>query len=813
MRDLVSHLRYTIRELLKSPGFALTAVLILGLGIGANTAIFSLVSGVLLKPLPYPNSDRLFHLYHTVKTYDTNPFDYPDFADYCASQHSFTALAAYTLDWFHLSSRDSAEQIPGLYVSGAFFRVMGRPLILGRPLDEVDDRPGSAAVVVLSESLWRTQFNADPNIIGTRIVLNSRSFQVVGITPGQADEGFKVELYVAINQDPAFAPNKKIRRGAFDYDCVGRLKDGVTLQQAREDLEVIQQNLIALYPATDAGFGIRIVPYLKGVVSDYSTTVWLLEGAVGCLLLVTCANVANLLLARAQERLREVSIRAALGANRSRLVAQLLSESVVLSVGGAILGTGIAVWTLQAIKSADSSDIPRVQEVTVDNASLAFVLLVMLATAVASGLFPALIGSKVNLADALNREGERAGTSSHRQRSQAILVAVQVALSCLLLTGAGLLMRSLQAIQRVSLGFKTDDILTAEVYLADAKYPTQAACNLFFDKLLENVQQLPGVMSAAIVDDLPFSGGFGMNAFGIVGQPDPPLNDMPILRSQIVSVDYFQALGIPLLRGRLFDEQDGPDKEKVIVVSDEFAAHFFPGQEPIGKQIHDVNSIGLQPNIYTIIGVVPAIQHDRPDFPRAPHQVYYLYSQSPYAPRITNDFTLLLHTRDTPSTLVNALRRTVAGIDSNLPLTSVYPFNQVIYDSFASRRLQMTLVSIFSAGALVLAVVGLYGVLSYSVNLRKRELSVRMALGAQASNILGLVVGQGLRIAGIGLIVGLISALTLNHLIEWALFGVSAADPISFGASVLVLAVAALVACLLPALRATRIDPIRTLRE
>ena len=390
MRDLVSHLRYTIRELLKSPGFALTAGLILGLGIGANTAIFSLVSGVLLKPLPYPNSDRLFHLYHTVKTYDTNPFDYPDFADYCASQHSFTALAAYTLDWFHLSSRDSAEQIPGLYVSGAFFRVMGRPLILGRPLDEVDDRPGSAAVVVLSESLWRTQFNADPNIIGTRIVLNSRSFQVVGITPGQADEGFKVELYVAINQDPAFAPNKKIRRGAFDYDCVGRLKDGVTLQQAREDLEVIQQNLIALYPAMDAGFGIRIAPYLEDVVSDYSTTVWLLEGAVGCLLLVTCANVANLLLERAQERLREVSIRAALGANRFRLVAQLLTESVVLSVGGAILGIGIAVWSLQAIKGADSSDIPRVQEVTVDNASLAFVLLIMLATALASGLFPAL---------------------------------------------------------------------------------------------------------------------------------------------------------------------------------------------------------------------------------------------------------------------------------------------------------------------------------------------------------------------------------------------------------------------------------------
>jgi len=813
MRSLISHLRYTIRQLLKSPGFTVTAVLILGLGIGANTAIFSLVNGVLLKPLPYPNADRLFHLYHTIKTDNTNPFDYPDFADFCAAQHSFSGLAASTLDWFHLSDRGPAEQIPGLCVSGAFFRVMGRPLILGRPLEEADDRPGSSAVVVLSEHLWRNHFSSDPSIIGTCIVLNSRSFQVVGISPGQADEGFKVELYIATTQDPDFAPNKKIRRGAFYYDCVGRLMDDVTLQQAQADLQLIQQNLIAQYPATDAGFGIRIAPYLEGVVSDYSTTVWLLEAAVACLLLVTCANVANLLLARAQERLREVSIRAALGANRSRLVSQLLSESLVLSVVGAILGVGIAVWSLQAIKSADSSDIPRVQEVTADSASLAFVLLVMLATALASGLFPAWTGSRVNLADTLNRESERAGTSSYRQRSQAILVAVQVALCCLLLIGAGLLMRSLQAIQSVSLGFRTDHILTAEVYLADAKYPTQTACDLFFDTLLEKVQQLPGVMSAAIVDDLPFSGGFGMNAFGIVGQPDPSLKDMPILRSQIVSIDYFHTLGIPLLRGRLFDEQDGSDKEKVVVVSDEFAARFFPGQDPIGKQIHDVNSIGLKANAYTIIGIVPVIQHDRPDFPRAPHQVYFLYSQSPFAPRITNDFTLLLQTRADPRALVNGLRQTVTEIDPNLPLTSIYPFDQVIYDSFASRRLQMTLVGAFSAAALVLAVVGLYGVLSYSVSLRKRELGIRIALGAQASSILGLVVRQGLKIAGVGLIVGLISALILNHLIEWALFGVSAADPISFGASVLVLVAAALVACLLPALRATRIDPIRALRE
>ena len=813
MRSLISHLRYTIRQLLKSPGFTVTAILILGLGIGANTAIFSLVNGVLLKPLPYPNADRLFHLYRTFKNSNTTNLDYPDFADYRASQHSFSALAAYDFDWFHLSNRGPAEQIPGLYVSGAFFEVMGRPLILGRPLDDADDTPGSAAVIVLSEHLWRTHFDSDPNIIGTSVTLNSRNFQVVGVTPRQADEESNVELYAPTTQDPDFAPNKKIRRGAPHYECVCRLKDGVTLQQAQADLEVIQGNLVALYPATDAGFGIRIAPYLEGVVSDYSTTVWLLEAAVACLLLITCANVANLLLARAQERLKEVSIRAAIGASRSRLVAQLLTESILLSFGGAIFGIGIAVWSLHEIKSADSSDIPRVQEVTVDNGSLAFVLMVMLITALASGLLPAWTGSRVNLASALNQEGERAGTSGRRQRSQAILVAVQVALSCLLLTGAGLLVRSLQAIQSVSLGFRTDHILTAEVYLADAKYPSQAACNIFFDKLLEKAQEMPGVMSAALVNDLPFSGGFGMNAFGIVGQPDPPLKDMPISRSQIVSLDYFQTLGIPLLRGRLFSGQDGPDQEKVIVVTDELAARFFPGKDPIGKQIHDVNSIGLNPNVYTIVGIVPVIQHDRPDFPRAPYQVYFLYSQSPYAPRITNDFTLLLHTRENPSALVNGLRQTIAGIDPNLPLTTIYPFDQVIYDSFASRRLQMTLVGAFSAAALVLAVVGLYGVLSYSVSLRKRELSVRIALGAQAPNIIGLVVGQGLKIAGIGLTVGLIAALLLNRLIEGTLFGVSAADPISIGTSVLVLVAAALAACLVPALRATRIDPIRALRE
>jgi putative ABC transport system permease protein len=813
MRGLLKSFRYAIRSLLKSPGFTITAVLILGIGIGANTAIFSLVNGVLLKPLPYPRAERLFHLHRPIKNSDDGWFDYPDFADYCAAQHSFTALAAYTWDAFNLGGRGAAEQVPGLYVSGAFFKVMGRPLLLGRSFDEAEDRPDAAPVVVVSEHFWRTHFNANPNIVGTPILLNSRTFQVVGVTPGQADEDSSVEVYAPTNQDPDFASNRKIRRGAPYYQCVGRLKDGVARQQAQAELEVIQQNQIAAYPAMDAGFGIRLVPYLDGVVSDYAKTVWLLEIAVACLLLITCANVANLLLARAQEHLKELSIRAALGADRLRLITQLLTESLLLAIGGGIIGLGVALWALQAIKNLDSANIPRIQEVTLDAGSLGFVVTVILATTLAAGLFPAWTGSRTNLTSALRQEGDRSGTAGpRRQRSQATLVAVQVALSCLLLTGAGLLMRSLQAIQSVPLGFRTDHILTAEIYLADTNYPTQPVINVFLDTILERVRNLPGVISVAVDSALPFVSS-GWNAFAIVGQTEPPLKDIPISTSQIVSLDYFRTVGLPLLRGRLLGEQDRPDREKAIVVNTGLADRFFPGQDPIGKQIHDVNSIGLKPNIYTIVGIVPTIQHDPPDVEPVPFQVYFLASQAPYAPRITKDFTLLLLTQGDPHALVGPLREVVSGIDPNLPLTNIDSFDHAIRQAFTSRRLQMTVVSLFSAAALLLAVIGLYGVLSYSVTLRRRELSVRMALGAQRSSILSLVIRHGFKIAGIGLFVGLLGALMLSRLMESMLFKVPAMDLVSFGGSALVLGLAAFLACLIPAWRAARIDPIRALRE
>ncbi len=814
MHGFLQSLRYTLRPLLKSPGFTHHRGSDSRFGIGANTAIFSLINCVLLKPLPYPKADRLVQIFRPFRNFDTGGFDYPDFVDYSTNQRTFDGLAAFSYDDFNLASQGDPQRISGVYVSGTFFRVLGRPFLMGRPIVETDDRPDAPAVVVLSEHLWRSGFNADPKIVGTHVSLNSKNFQVIGVTPGQADESAKVDLYVPLSQDPDFDSSKKIRRGASFYSCIGRLKDRVTLQQAQADLEVIRQNLVASYPATDAGFGIRLVPYLDSVVTDYSATVWLLEGAVTCLLLITCANVANLLLARAQERRKEMTIRAALGASRIKLASQILAESTVLATAGGIIGLLMAIGALEAIKELAPPDVLRFQEIRLDGGSLAFVVAVTLFTALASGLFPAWTVPKTNLTSALKREGERAGTAGpQRQRSQAILVAGQVALTCILLTGAGLLARSLQALQSIPLGFKTDHILTADVYLARTKYSSQPARKIFFDALLDKVSHLPGVISAGLDDALPFTRSVGA-AFGIAGQPDPNLEHKPLLESQIVSRDYFRTVGIPLLRGRLFDEEDQADKQKAVIVSESLAQHFFPGQDAIGKQIHDTNSIGLKQNFYTIVGVVPNIQHDSPDAQWTPFQAYYLYAQDPYAPLRPIDFgTLVLHTEGDPLSLIGAVRESVATIDPTLPLSDVDTFDHLVQKAFVSRRLGMTVVSIFSGVALFLASVGLYGVLSYSVSLRKQEISVRMAMGAPRSNIIKLVIQRGLKIVAIGLVIGLVAALALSHLMESMLFSVSAADPISLGLSVLVLGLAALLACLLPALRATRINPITALRE
>ncbi len=813
MNTLISHLRYTIRVLLKSPGFTVTIILILGLGIGANTAIFSLINGVVLRPLPYPAADRLMLFVQTLQNFDTVPLGYADYLDFSGGQHSFENLTVYDNNDFTLTGQGDPERISGLYVTGTFFKVLGRPFLIGRPFGETDDKPDAANVAVVSEHLWRTHFHSDPKIVGSSLTVDGRSFQVVGVTRGQADETGKADLYVPVSHDPLFERYKSIR-GAHSFVSIGRLADGITLQQAYADLQVINQNLAARYPVTNSGFGVRLMPYLDGVVGSYSGLLFLLEAAVTCLLLITCANIANLLLGRTQMRRKEITIRAALGAGRLRLVLQLLAENLLLAVVGGALGLAIAFLAVDAIK-AFGPDIARFQETRVDSASLLFVLGISLFTAFLFGLFPAWIASKANLAYTLKDEGERGGTAGpQRQRSQAFLVGGQVALASILLIGAGLLARSFQVLQNIPLGFNPQNVLTTDIFLADAKYADESKSAAFFDTLLDKVAHLPGVTAAAINNNLPFHGQ-NVNGFGVAGQPDPDMAHMPLLDPQFISSGYFHALGIPLLRGRVFDEQDRAGKQRVAIVNESIAQRYFAGEDPIGKQIHDMNDIsGLQRNYFTIVGVVGNVQFDNPESQQTPLQAYYPYAQGTNAlDSIIDSGTLVVRTQGDPLAIAKTVRKVIAEIDPEVSVASPTTFDDLVSKTFAIRRIATVIVSLFSTAALFLAAIGLYAVLSYSVIQRTREIGVRMALGAQTTNILRLVVRQGLQIVLLGLIVGIVVALTLTQFIGTVLYGVSTADPVALGISVLVLGLAALLACLLPAVQATRINPITALRE
>lgn len=810
MHGLISTFRHTLRLLLKSPGFSVMAVLILGLGIGANTAIFSLVNGVLLKPLPYPRADRLIDIYQTLPGFNKFSLDYPDYLDFRRNQRSFESLTGYFSDNFTLTGRGEAALVPGLYTSGSLFKVFGRPFLLGAPFSETEDEPEVRPVAVISENFWATRFQNNHNVIGMSLVLNGRTFEIVGVTPPQPNEWGKEDIYVPLNQLPGF-DDVKASRGANFIHCVGRLKESVTPQQARADLEAISKEISRQNPVTNASVGVGLVPYLDSMVGDYSANLWLLESAVGCLLLITCANVANLLLTRLQERRREVIVRSALGASRTRLIAQLLLETSILAFLGSLLGLFLAFFGVNLIKLLCPENILRFQEIELDKGSLVFFLATTCCTALLAGVLPAWVGSKVNLAPALAEGGERSGTTAPlRQRAQALLVAGQIAVTFVLLTTAGLLARSYQTLQAVPLGFNTHHILTGDLYLKSNKYADTAKSKTVFNAILNKLRQLPGVTGAALDTSLPFKSIY-VTPFGIAGQTDPEPGKEPTAQPQIISGDYFSVLGIPLLSGRTFNDQDQPDKERVVIVNQSLAEHFFPGQDPIGKQLDDLaDRFGPKRTYYTIVGVVPDIEHNSPEVQHASFQTYYPYAQFSEP---TEQGTLVLSVKQDPNSMVQAIRKVVSSIDPDLPLSHVALFDDVIQKSFAARRLSMLVVSLFSGAALLLASVGLYGVLSYSVSLRKREIGVRIALGAQGRNILRLVTIQGFRISMIGLVIGGLGAMSLARFIQGMLYQVPSMDPVTLATVPVVLGVAALLACLLPALRATRIDPIKALRE
>jgi putative ABC transport system permease protein len=812
MRSLISHLRYTVRLLLKSPGFTITAVLILGLGIGANTAIFSLVNCVLLKPLPYPNPNRLVSIYQVFQG-DKAQFDYPNYVDYRATQHTFDSLTAYYNDDFTLTGRGEPERISGMYTSGSLFKVLGRPFLIGAPFGETENNSETRSVVVISQHLWDSKFHRDPKVLGTNLLLNGRSFEIVGVTPAEADEWARVDLYVPLNQGQDFNDAKGIR-SAFFLSAIGRLKENATLSQARADFGAINEQLRRQYPAANSGTGIRLVPYLDSVINDYSASLWLLEGAVGCLLLITCANVANLLLTRMQERRTELTIRAALGASRTQLIAQSMFETSILALAGGILGVPAAACGVSLIRSVSPDDITRFQEVVLDNGSLMFVLAVTVCTALLAGVLPAWFSSNADPAPALGAGGERSRTSGPlRQKRQSALVVGQVALTFLLLTAAGLLARSYQAVQNQPLGFHTAHILTADVYLPSVRYTDPAKCKAAWNNILGKLRSVPGVTGAALNDVMPFK-SLARISFGITGQPDPEPGKAPLSVKQSISPDYFSVLGVPIVRGRAFTDADQGDTQRVVIINQALAEKFFPGQDPIGKQINNLgDKFGGKRINFTIVGVAGDVEHNSPEVQLQLFHAYYPYTQDPWGPTPVNPVTLVLSVNGDPDSLLPAIRKVVASFDPDLPLSNVVTLDQLVAKGFAARRLPMFVVSLFSGAALLLAAIGLYGLLSYSVSQRRRELGIRIALGAQAFNIIQLVINQGLLVGGIGLIIGILSALVLGRFLQGALYHVPSTDPSTLVSAAVVLGLAALSACLLPALRATRINPIKALRE
>lgn len=783
----------------------------MGLGIGANTAIFSVVHAVLLQSLPYPDPGRLFMLTETNPAFPKMSVAYPNYLDWRASQHSFEDLSVYRLDDFNLTGSGEPERIRGAFVTASYFRVLGLGPKLGRTFAESDDRTGGANVVVLGEGFWRSRFGADPKVIGQTLVLNDISYEVIGVGAAELTNPERVDIYVPFGfyADRPYLNNRDDHPGLY---CIGRLKPGVSTEQAAANLAVISKNLESRYPETNSGSAIKLESLLDDTVSRYRTTLLVLLGVVGLVLLIACANIANLLLGRAIARQREIALRAALGASRGRIIAQLLTESVLLAVLGGALGLIFAAWSTDAIVALAPHDVARFRQIHVNGPVLLFTAIVTLGSGLLFGLWPAWKISGADIGMALEDTGGR-GSTAARQRSQGLLVICQVALASLLLVAAGSLIQSYQALNSVPLGFNPNHLLTVGIKLPGSKYrnePGQSA-NIkpmvdFYDLLLEKIHALPGTDAVALNTNLPFTGSDSQMGFVVVGHPEPKPGQEPSAEYASVSPDYFRTMGIPLLHGRIFNTEDRIDSTPVVVIDEGFANRLFPGEDPLGKQLGD--TIQSREHVrYTIVGVVRTVRHNELD--EQPYAQLYM----PVAQKPDLQTTILLHTQGDPLGLLAVVRQTVRSVNPDLPIFDAKTMESRVADRLATQRLSVILVSLFSLLALVLAAVGLYGVLAYSIAQRTREIGVRMALGAQSQNILGSVIRQGFKIVGIGLASGIVGAIGLTRLIQSMLYGVSGTDPVALLTAVGILGLAAFLACLVPALRATRIDPITALRE
>jgi putative ABC transport system permease protein len=805
--DLTQDIRYALRVLAKNPAFTFIAVIALALGIGANSAIFSVVDAVLLRQLPFKHPEQLVMLWENAAHlgFPRNTPSPANFLDWQKQTQSFTGMAAMVERSFNLTGVGEPERLEGRRVSANLFELLGVPAQLGRTFVPDDDRPGTH-VVLLSYSLWQRRFGSDPAVIGRALTLNGESYTVAGVMPQLMQlpgyENVNDQLWVPI----AFPSEEAAQRGNHFLEVIARRKPGVTLKQAQAEMETIAARLAQQYPDYNTRIGAVVVPLHEQVVGDIKPALLVLLGAVGFVLLIACANVANLLLARAAVRQKEIAVRLALGASQSRLIRQFLTESVLLAMFGAGLGLLLTFFGLRALRSFIPASISQVETINVDGRVLIFTVLVAVVTGIAFGLAPAIHGSHLNLNDTLKEGGRDSAGGGKGNRARGLLVIGEVAVSFVLLIGAGLLINSFFHLRNLDPGFRADHLLTMKVDLSEVKYPDRERRAAFFDEVMRRIDKLPGVRSAAVAGNLPLTYNGDSMAISVEGVPDPPTDQRPDVIYRAIGRGYFNTMGIPIVRGRDFTDQDNADSKDVVVISEKTAQHFWPGQDPIGKRLKPGSSTSKSP-WREVIGIVKDVrQNDLIAPPKM--QMYFTYRQ---LKNIAAN-ALVIRTTIEPLSLAGSVRNAIWSVDKDQTVADIDTMDHIVAGAVARQRFSMVLLGIFAALALLLASVGIYGVMSYSVAQRTREIGIRMALGARRADVLQMTVRQGLKLVGAGMILGLGAAFLLTRVMATLLYGISATDPMTFIGISVVLLVVAILASYVPALRATKVDPITALR-
>jgi len=804
MDTLFQDLRFALRMLLKNPGFTAVAAITLALGIGANTAIFSVVEGALLRPLPYLQSERLSILTIDRREAGTRwTLSTADFQILREQMRSYESLAAFTPERINLKAGDEPERVMGLWVTGDFFTTLGVPPILGRTFRPGEDRPGASLVAVISHALWQRHLSGDPNAIGRSITLDDKSYTVIGVMPRDFAPLRKCEIWPILQIDP---PKQ---RAPFFLRAVGRLKPGVGEAQLRAELAVMHDQVEKVWPDPQkSDWAFMAEPMKEYVVGNARPAFLVLLAAVAAVLLIAMANVANLLLSRAATREREVAVRGALGASRAVLVRQLLTESVTLAALGGGAGLLLALWGVDLLAAFDPGNVPRLGEVRIDRGVFAFTAVLSIVSGILFGLAPALQISRTRLSEALKEGGRTVTEARGRRRLRGLLVVSQMALALLLLVAAGLMIKSFERLRETDPGFEPGGLMTMQFSLPAATYPGPQKRAAFYRDLTERAGALPGVRAAAMSNSVPPEFVDVTESIEIEGRPVPAGQNRPMADELLIDANYFRVLGIPLLQGRSFSEDDHAKAPPVTVIDETMARRYFPGGDAIGKRIH-AGGFGPEDPWITIVGVVGNVKYNGLGAEISP-TFYVPYEQNGWW---GDHMYLALRSSSEPLTLVAAVRRVVQEMDPGLPLANVRTGEELVAAAAGRTRFQTALVALFALLALLLAAVGIYGVISYAAAQRTHEIGVRVALGATRRDVIGLVVGQGMRLALLGVGLGVLAALALTRLMRGLLFGVSATDPATFASIALLLAAVAFVACYLPARRATRVDPMSALRS